>query len=556
MTPIAECVTGIRNDATRNTCSFSWNGLADSNHILNHIPSNWGRYSVTYTTHSEHHLPTNFAISDIHGSKQTIYLKPDLFLPKPDTLMLRNNTSSTSQQAYSSVATRTSSKTHIHQPTFPSTNRPYGSVSMDANSEVTKAVGDMMRVWGVVYRLVVYYAMEKVYDTTIGSSFAWRQIYNLIIMYFHMRRLDTHTTLSDTEVPLLEYKYDDTVSFDLQSYERTSVWHLKEYIRSSNIVGSNAESNHAHAITHHIPPTLIRLEDWGVMDRGVDERIIVVVSSDDAALIDDGSHYIIGITQHVHNHHYKSIHPSQRLRGNIALTSSSSNGGYGYCLALLDPYLLEDGERLNLPRNHMTTDTIDAPMHDIGTQLDTKQYVIAQQFSEEYGESAIWKPAWKQSIMDIDMVLTVESYGYDNSILKSIDIEQEDVESSAILCLSDTGSMTHYGNLNGPCLYNIASRGATQIYTWSDTLTGYESDTWLDILYGPQLARVDDEYVNNACCQRHMRDYPAHHTSLFDRYDRYILRDIEDIFDVRMPLCARLIRYVHVPTLLMAIMVL
>ena len=90
---------------------------------------------------------------------------------------------------------------------------------------------------------------------------------------------------------------------------------------------------------------------------------------------------------------------------------------------------------------------------------------------------------------------------------------------------------------------------STQIYTWSDTLTGYESDTWLDILYGPQLARVDDEYVNNACCQRHMRDYPAHHTSLFDRYDRYILRDIEDIFDVRMPLCAQLSRYVlHVST--------
>jgi hypothetical protein len=310
LTPIAECVTGIRNDATRNICSFSWNGLADSYHIHNHIPSNWGRYSVTYTTHSEHHLPTNFAISDIHGLKQTIYSKPDLFLLEPDTLMLRNNTSGTNQHTYSSVATHTSSQTHIHQPTFSPTNREYDSVSLDTNSEVTKAVGDMMRVWGVVYRLVVYYAMEKVYDTTIGSSFAWRQIYNLIIMYFHMRRLDTHTTLSDTEVPLLEYKYDDTVSFDLQSYERTSVWHLKEYIRSSNIVGSNAESNHAHAITHHVPPTLIRLEDWGVMDRGVDERIIVVVSSDDAALIDDGSHYIIGITQHVHNHHYKSIHRS------------------------------------------------------------------------------------------------------------------------------------------------------------------------------------------------------------------------------------------------------
>ena len=82
-----------------------------------------------------------------------------------------------------------------------------------------------------------------------------------------MRRLDTHTTLSDTGVPLLEYKYDDTVSFDLQSYERTSVWHLKEYIRSNNIMGSNAKSNHAHAITHHVLPTLIRLEDWGVMDR-------------------------------------------------------------------------------------------------------------------------------------------------------------------------------------------------------------------------------------------------------------------------------------------------
>jgi len=108
------------------------------------------------------------------------------------------------------------------------------------------------------------------------------------------------------------------------------------------------------------------------------------------------------------------------------------------------------------------------------------------------------------------------------------------------------------------CLVSVAiSDGTvtTQIYTWSDTLTGYESDTWLDILYGPQLARVDDEYVNNACCQRHMRDYPAHHTSLFDRYDRYILRDIEDIFDVRMPLCARLASR-YVPTLLMAIMVL
>ena len=149
----------------------------------------------------------------------------------------------------------------------------------------------------------------------------------------------------------------------------------------------------------------------------------------------------------------------------------------------------------------------------------------------------------------------MESYGYDNSILKSIDIEQEDVESSAILCLSDTGPMTHYGNLNGPCLYNIASRGATQICTFHNTLTGYKSGTWLDILYGPQLARVDDEYVNNACCQRHMRDYPAHHMSLFDRYDRYILRDIEDIFDVRMPLCARLASR-YVPTLLMAIMVL
>ena len=32
-----------------------------------------------------------------------------------------------------------------------------------------------------------------------------------------------------------------------------------------------------------------------------------------------------------------------------------------------------------------------------------------------------------------------------------------------------------------------------------------------------------------------MRDYSAHHISLFDRYDRYISLDIEDIFDVRMP---------------------
>ena len=87
------------------------------------------------------------------------------------------------------------------------------------------------------------------------------------------------------------------------------------------------------------------------MDKGVDGRIVVVVSSDDVTLIDDDSHYIIGITQHVHNYHYKSIHPLQWLKDNIALTNSSSNGGHRYAgLTFLGPYLLEDGERLDLPQ--------------------------------------------------------------------------------------------------------------------------------------------------------------------------------------------------------------
>ena len=87
----------------------------------------------------------------------------------------------------------------------------------------------------------------------------------------------------------------------------------------------------------------------------------------------------------------------------------------------------------------------------------------------------------------------------------------------------------------------------TQIWTLLrriNTLTGYKSGTWLNILYGPQLARVCDEYISNDCCQRRTRDYSAHHMSLFDRYDRYISRDIEDIFDVRMPFM-RATRAVH-----------
>ena len=46
-------------------------------------------------------------------------------------------------------------------------------------------------------------------------------------------------------------------------------------------------------------------------DRGVDGKIVVVVSSDVVTLIDDDSHCVIGVTQHVHNYHNKSIHPLQ-----------------------------------------------------------------------------------------------------------------------------------------------------------------------------------------------------------------------------------------------------
>ena len=44
---------------------------------------------------------------------------------------------------------------------------------------------------------------------------------------------------------------------------------------------------------------------------GLEVVVVVVVSSDVVTLIDDASHCVIGVTQHVHNYHNKSLHPLQ-----------------------------------------------------------------------------------------------------------------------------------------------------------------------------------------------------------------------------------------------------
>ena len=73
--------------------------------------------------------------------------------------------------------------------------------------------------------------------------------------------------------------------------------------------------------------------------------------------------------------------------------SSNPNGGYvppietKYDLTFLGPYLFRDGKYFALPC-HVTTDTFDAPLVAIGTQCNTNQYAVTQQFLKEYGESA------------------------------------------------------------------------------------------------------------------------------------------------------------------------
>ena len=305
---------------------------------------------------------------------------------------------------------------------------------------------------------------------------------------------------------------------------------------------------------------------WGVIDRGVNVKIATI---DEVTSVDDDGNRTLEIIQPIHNYHDGS-HSSQCLEGNNVPMSGSPNGGYvppidtKYDLTLLDPHPFGDGKYFALPCNRATIDTFDAPLVTIGTQRNTSQYTV-----KEYGESAIQT----LPIVDSNNKHTAGNHDYNSKSEDSMQdnittfgeyfhgtidpstfitspinnhVNYRDTFNKSALCKSKNivfqvkdvkphvpsnfviGLSTYCARLNGPCQCNIASRGATTL----GTLTGYVY-TWLDIsLIGPQLARLDYQYINNARCRRHIYRHRSLVSTIIISMLKTIFYRIRTILDV------------------------